>query len=135
MKLDEVQSQLVTLMTAAFPGQTVVADLFRKATEKQMEDALSTSGFCISVSPLLTVTPINGEGGRSMSMRAMHMVRIRTNPDISEVEPIGAIRTACTAAKNYTSNARRFSIDEIKFAVDDSGCLSWDISVTYAVQL
>jgi len=145
MKLDALQAKIVTLLTAAFPAEEVVADYGRKATEKLMETALSTRGVCFAVSPLLMGTQVNGAGGRSASIKASLSVLLRTNPEVNatgaDIEPIATIRTliAAVLAHQETGN-RRFALDEgtcIEHVPDsqDAGLLCWKVTFTYVVQV
>jgi len=147
MKLDALQTKLVTLLTAAFPAETVVADYGRKATEKEMEEALSTRGVCFSVSPLLKGRA-NGAGGRSAAVRAYVSVLIRTNPEVNGgtggagLDPVTAIGTAITAVLAYAeAGNRKFSLAEDLDCLDsvpdskDAGLLCWQLTFTYIVQV
>lgn len=147
MKLDTLQSQLVTLLTSAFPTYTVVADLGRDETEKAQESALATKGVVWAVSPLMRAVPINGSGGRSVALRATVVCRLRTNPVTNasetgaQVEPLSAICAGITAILAYAAPGnKRFSLaedgDAVAFVADaeNAGLLSWDIRFNFTVQ-
>lgn len=147
MKLDALQTKLVTLLTAAFPNDLVVADWCRKDTEASQEAALAGRGVCIAVSPLLKAPVINGDGGPSSALRAHVVARLRTNP-VNNGKPTGAnldiitgIQTAIHAVLADRTGPKRFALatdgDAVVLAPEekDTGLLSYDITFTYVVQV
>lgn len=146
MKLDALQTQLVTLLAAAFPNDTVVADFGRESTERIQEKALATRGLCWAVSPLMRAIPVNGSGGRSVALRATVVCQLRTNPDVNasatgaQAEPVEAICDGIAAVLAYaTPGNKRFSLAEDGDAVsyvenEDEGLLSWNVRFNFTVQ-
>lgn len=147
MKLDDLQTQLVTLLAAAFPTYTVVADLGREETEKAQESALATKGLVWAVSPLIRAVPLNGSGGRSVALRATLVCRLRTNPVANasptgaQVEPLSVICDGIAAVLAYAAPGnKRFSLaedgDAVAFVSDaeNAGLLSWDLRFNFTVQ-
>jgi hypothetical protein len=162
MKLDALQEKLVTLLTAAFPAELVVASPTTKVAdgaqngddspreaEKRMETALATRGVCFALSPLMQGRQVNGAVGRSASIRAYNYVLIRTNPQVNGngttgagVEPVATMRTAITAVLAYQETGnRRFALSEDEDCIElvpdskDAGLLCWQLTFTYIVQV
>lgn len=144
MKLDALQTKLVTLLTAAFPNDIVVADWCRKETEAQQEAALATRGVSIAVSPMLRAVPVNGDGGKAVALKAYLAVRLRTNP-VNNDKPTGAQKEPVLACLDIIAailadrtGPKRFALGEdgVTFCAEneDAGLLSYDISFTYVVQ-
>jgi hypothetical protein len=161
MKLDALQDKLVTLLTAAFPNELVVASPTTKVadgaqngpsgptqSEKRMETALSTRGVCFAVSPLMHGKG-SGAGGSSAAVRAYNYVLIRTNPQVNgngstgaNLEPVSAMMTAISAVIAYReAGNRRFSISEDEDCIElvpdskDAGLMCWQLTFTYTVQV
>ena len=162
MKLDALQDKVVTLLTAAFPYDLVVAapstkvsagettgQNSRKKVEERMETALATRGLCWAVSPMLQGRQVNGAGGRSASIRAYVKALLRTNPEVNGngttgagTEPVAAIRTAVAAVLAHAETGnRKFALSEDEDCLElvedakDPGLLCWRLTFTYVVQI
>lgn len=162
MKLDALQDKIVTLLTAAFPSDLVVAapstkvsagettgQNSRKKVEERMETALASRGLCWAVSPMMQGRQVNGAGGRSASLRAYVYALLRTNPEVNGngttgagTEPIAAMRTAIAAVLAHAETGnRKFALSEDEDPIElvpdgkDAGLLCWKITFTYVVQV
>lgn len=78
MKRSEVIPAVVAVLTAAFPGASIVTDDFTAASASTMETALRTSGVCWAVMPILS-TSTAGQAGKRSAEKAACRVHLRVN--------------------------------------------------------
>jgi len=90
MKRSEVIPAVVAVLTAAFPGASIVTDDFTAAAASTMETALRTSGVCWAVMPILS-TSTAGQAGKRSAEKAACRVHLRVN------------RAVATAFDTYTA--------------------------------
>ena len=78
MKRSEVIPAVVAVLTAAFPGASIVTDDFTAAAASTMEIALRTSGVCWAVMPILS-TSTAGQARQRSAEKAACRVHLRVN--------------------------------------------------------
>ena len=133
MKRSEVIPAVVAVLTAAFPGASIVADDFTAAAASTMETALRTSGVCWAVMPILS-TASSGRAGKRSAEKAACRVHLRVNRAVATAfDTYTAQDTAIDAILADRSMRAELSQSATDLVPEDVGNLTHAINFTVTI--
>lgn len=133
MKRSEVIPAVVAVLTAAFPGASIVFDDFSALAAEAMEDALTSSGVCWAVMPIMGTTS-QGQAGKRSAEKAECRVHLRVNRSVATTyDTYTAQDTAIDAILADRSMRAELSRDATDLVRDDPGNLTHAINFTVTI--
>lgn len=133
MKRSEVIPAVVAVLTAAFPGASIVSDDFTAGAASTMETALRTSGVCWAVMPILATTSA-GQAGKRSAEKAACRVHLRVNRAVATAyDTYTAQDTAIDAILADRSMRAELSQAATDLVVEDAGNLTHALNFTVTI--
>ncbi len=133
MKRSEVIPAVVAVLTAAFPGASIVTDDFTAASASTMETALRTSGVCWAVMPILS-TSTAGQAGKRSAEKAACRVHLRVNRAVATTfDTYTAQDTAIDAILADRSMRAELAPAATDLVAEDVGNLTHAINFTVTI--